>query len=103
MNYLHQPRNEHQRRKMLNGALGTDAEFVAPESDRDLQVSLPFGKYKGLTLGQVLEENPAYLDWMSRECDLREGRFAEAFGAVCCRYQERIEGARRTGRSGGAS
>jgi hypothetical protein len=85
---------EHQRRKLANGVFSDRPdlqEFVAPDADKDCQARLPFGKYSGLTLGQILEQDPGYLHWMQENCDLHEGPFAAAFAAVSCRYQDRIE------------
>ncbi len=99
MNYLHQPKNDHERRTSYNAAVTQGRlpghvppfiEFVAPDDDKDLQVKFPIGKYHGLTLGQILEQDPGYLKWMLAECDLLEGPFSAAIHAVAERYQDRI-------------
>lgn len=38
-----------------------------PYSDPHLNVKLPFGKYKGKTLGEILYEDAKYLEWLAKK------------------------------------
>lgn len=84
---------EHDRRKLINSALGAGTEFVSPENDTDLQHRFPFGKYRDRTLADILERDPAYFAWLRDNVDLREGSLCSAFYAVIERYEDRIESA----------
>lgn len=40
---------------------------------------MPFGKHKGLTFGEILDEDPSYLVWMEAEITWNSERLEEAF------------------------
>jgi uncharacterized protein (DUF3820 family) len=40
-----------------------------PTLTEALNLSLPFGKFEGLTLGEVVEIEPTYIDWIVRTID----------------------------------
>ena len=52
-------------------------------------VTVPFGKHKGKRLGDLLEEDAGYLDWL-QDCDLREP-LASAVAEINCKYADKIE------------
>ena len=53
-------------------------------------IRVPFGKHKGKRLGDLLDEDPAYLDWLSGLEDLREP-MASAVAEINCKYADKIE------------
>lgn len=53
-------------------------------------VVMPFGKHKGETLGDILADDPTYLDWL-KDADIQSDRLREAVGAMCEKYAAEIE------------
>lgn len=51
---------------------------------------MPFGKHMGKRLGDLLDEDPAYLDWLSDQ-EIRNPTLAEAVAHINCKYGDRIE------------
>lgn len=49
-----------------------------------------FGKHKGKTLGDILAEEPSYLDWLA-DADITNNRLREAFAAMNEKYAAEIE------------
>jgi hypothetical protein len=47
-----------------------------------LSMAMPFGKYKGLTLGWIVEHQPDYLDWVLENCDHLRPRLRSAIERV---------------------
>jgi uncharacterized protein (DUF3820 family) len=64
---------------------------------------MPFGKHKGCTLGDILERDAGYLNWLQEECDLlcqpRHESLAEAVAEICEEHEEKIEFALRSRRA----
>jgi hypothetical protein len=53
-------------------------------------VVMPFGKFKGRTLGDILAERPSYLAWV-QGLELRD-KLREAVDAMCEKYDREING-----------
>lgn len=53
-------------------------------------VTMPFGKHKGKRLGDLVDEDPGYLDWL-QTTEIRSPRLAEAVAEINLKYQDRIE------------
>jgi len=53
---------------------------------------MPFGKYKGRTLGQIGDDDILYLDWLNGLDDLSEPLMI-AVADVCARRSHEIDGA----------
>jgi hypothetical protein len=51
---------------------------------------MPFGKYKGETLGDIAASDPAYLDWLAGLDNLYEDT-RKAVDAICEKYAAEIE------------
>lgn len=62
-----------------------------------LQVEIPFGKYAGETLEQLVadDEGLSYLWWLANDAQIKSNRFAEAVAIVYDVYADEAEGARR--------
>ena len=45
-------------------------------------VVMPFGKYKGATLGEIADADVLYLDWLVGR-DIRGSTLREAVAAIC--------------------
>ena len=52
---------------------------------------MPFGKYQGQTLGQILSVNPAYIYWLDTKCTLTSGPFAQAVREIATKYVDRLD------------
>lgn len=61
-------------------------------SQRCEDVIMPFGKYKGETLGAILADNPAYLDWLA-DADFYSVTLAVAVADMCRKYAAEIDAA----------
>ncbi len=59
-------------------------------SSRPEDVTMPFGKHSGKTLGDILAEDPSYLDWL-RDADIRSAAVREAVDEMCEKYAAEIE------------
>jgi hypothetical protein len=46
---------------------------------------MPFGQHTGLTLGEILQDDPRYLDWL-RGLTIRSVNLRDAVGVMCERY-----------------
>jgi uncharacterized protein (DUF3820 family) len=51
---------------------------------------MPFGKHQGKTLGDILAEDPSYLDWL-RDAEIRSERLRQAVDAMCEKYAAEID------------
>jgi uncharacterized protein (DUF3820 family) len=51
---------------------------------------MPFGKHSGKTLGDILAEDPGYLDWL-RDAEIRSNRLRQAVDEMCEKYAAEIE------------
>jgi uncharacterized protein (DUF3820 family) len=49
-------------------------------------MTMPFGKYKDMTLGWLVEHQPDYLDWVLENCDRIRPRLREAIEHVLEEY-----------------
>lgn len=56
-----------------------------PEDQR-----MPFGKHQGKILGDIVAEDPSYLDWL-RDANIRAPRLREAVDAMCEKYSAEID------------
>ena len=54
---------------LFGGTFSYKAE--GPQVPMACKVRMPFGKFKGRTLGAVAEAQLSYLDWLLDNCDLR--------------------------------
>ena len=50
--------------------------------DEALQLSVPFGKFKGQKLEKVLTSEPEYVTWLLSLDDIKSDRFKEALAAL---------------------
>jgi uncharacterized protein (DUF3820 family) len=53
-------------------------------------VEMPFGKHKGETLGEILQTDPTYLDWL-QDADIRSDSLAEAIEEMNEKYTAEID------------
>jgi len=53
-------------------------------------MTMPFGKHQGKTLGDILAEDASYLDWLSG-ADIRSPRLKQAIEEMCEKYAAEIE------------
>lgn len=53
-------------------------------------VKMPFGKYKDKTLGDILADDPGYLDWL-RDCEIRSTSLRAAIDEMNEKYAAEIE------------
>lgn len=53
-------------------------------------VVMPFGKHSGKTLGDIVADDPSYLDWL-RDADIRSNRLRQAVDAMCEKYAAEID------------
>lgn len=51
---------------------------------------MPFGKFAGKTLGDILAERPTYLDWL-RDGHCGQGELAKAVNEMCEKYGAEID------------
>jgi uncharacterized protein (DUF3820 family) len=51
---------------------------------------MPFGKHKDKTLGQILQDDPAYLDWLN-DTEIRSGRLKAAVRRMNEVYEAEIQ------------
>jgi len=51
---------------------------------------MPFGKHRGKTLGDILAENPTYLDWLA-DAEIRSPELAAAICEMNAKYSAEIE------------
>lgn len=78
---------------LWNVRVGGDAPMPASASSaRPEDVVLTFGKYKGMTLGEVADKDLGYLDWL-RDAHLvrRDSALEAAVGALCRKLAAQIE------------
>lgn len=52
-------------------------------------VRVPFGAFQDQTLGDVLEDQPSYLDWLA-SIEIKSPDFREAVRAMCAKYASDI-------------
>jgi hypothetical protein len=62
------------------------------QSQRPEDVVIPFGSHRGERLGDVLDADPKYLDWL-RGIDIQNARLREAVEQMNEKYAGRIEAA----------
>jgi len=55
-------------------------------------VVMPFGKYKGRTLGDIDDDDVLYLDFLAG-CNIKSRRPWEAIGEMCRRFAHEIDSA----------
>lgn len=55
-------------------------------------VTMPFGKHQGKTLGDILAEDPGYLKWLNETAKLRADRLRDAVEETCEKYEREIYG-----------
>lgn len=61
-------------------------------------VLMLFGKHKGKRLGDILDEDAAYLDWL-QTADISNEQLAAAVAEINLKYQDKIEQAVEWGRA----
>lgn len=57
-----------------------------------LDLEMPFGKHRGMTLREIGESDPAYLDWLSGLDDLRPN-LRTAITYACTHFRHAIDDA----------
>lgn len=55
-------------------------------------VVMPFGKYKGRTLGDIAADDVLYLDFLAG-CDIKGRQLWKAIGEMCQRFAHEIDSA----------
>lgn len=81
-----------------------DVEFTDEELEEALEVEIGFGKFKGQTLEDIVEDEPEYLEWLYQKANEQE--VAEAAAIVYKNYLDEEEAkkakkkSRRSGRQG---
>jgi len=68
----------------------TELPTELTHASRPENVIMPFGKYKGKQLGQILADDPLYLDWLVG-AEIRSERLAFAVAEMCKKYEPEIE------------
>jgi hypothetical protein len=58
-------------------------------NQRDEDVVFPFGKHCGKTLGQIVADDAAYLDWIEDKCT--SDRLRDAVRRMCEKYAAEID------------
>lgn len=74
----------HRLAELLEYATTHSGELPSPPDPAD--IVLTFGKYRGLSLWEIAQQDSGYLDWLSREG--REEALRRAAGTVLERYYE---------------
>ena len=82
--------SKHLRAQCFN--CDTFYQFIKAEETKD--PVLYFGKYKGQTLSKVFEDDPAYLDWLARECKFETIRTAAGNLIKTAAMKEALHGSR---------
>lgn len=55
-------------------------------------VVMPFGKYKGHTLGEIADEDLLYLDWLNDPAkDIRSQQLVLGIAEICAKWSAKIE------------
>lgn len=56
---------------------------------RDEDIVMPFGRHRGKTLGQIVNDDAGYLDWIVDKCTA--DRLRDAVKRMCDKYAPEIE------------
>lgn len=89
------------RRERDPDVLDADVQDIdyAGHLAKALDRHMPFGKYSGCTLGQILEMDPEYLRWLDQDANLREGTLRCAISLIAAEHADRLASAQPLHRS----